>query len=140
MSNITANNMVEYSGTLAAGQRVVLHDGKWLVVGTGSAESYGMIISEVSGTTITVKPNSVVKHTLSANETLTFDVSKLTANQCVTMELWLTMPETAVSFTLSEVTWIDEPDFSAGNTLYAVVIRWDGQKLIGNVAYTLEVS
>lgn len=99
-----------------------------------------MRITESENPVTGLKNETVVKHTLSNGEIITFDKSALKNDQCVTMELWLTMQEEVVSFTMPDVTWIEEPAFDTANTLYAVVIRWDGEKVIGNIAYTLEVS
>lgn len=103
-------------------------------------ETFGMLIKSVANAEIPLVHDTVIKHTLTADETITFTTSVMTADRCVTMELWLTMPGEVVSFTMPDVTWIEEPAFDTANTLYAVVIRWDGEKVIGNVAYTLEVG
>lgn len=58
------------------------------------------------------------------------DTSKI-----VTAELWLTMPSTAVTFTLTTVTWIATPDFTTGGKTYCVAVRWDGARWLANVAY-----
>lgn len=100
----------------------------------------GMAISSLEDPAIPFAHNGITKHTLSADEVITFDTSALSAEKSATMELWLTMPETVVSFSMPDIVWIEEPAFDAGNTLYAVVLRWDGAKLIGNIAYTLEVN
>lgn len=100
----------------------------------------GMEISTPEGTAFPLVHNTITKHTLSADETITFDTSAMTADKSVTMELWLTMPETVISFTVSGVTWIEDPAFDTGNMLYAVTVRWDGEKIIANLAYTMEVS
>jgi hypothetical protein len=50
------------------------------------------------------------------------------------------MPETVVSFSIPDVTWIEEPSFDTGNMLYCVVLRWDGAKVLANVAYSVEVG
>lgn len=84
--------------------------------------------------------NTVVKHTLSENEIITFDISDLDESLCVTMELWLIMPESVVSFSIPDVIWIEEPDFDTANTLYCVVVRWDGEKVLANTGYSVEVG
>ncbi|MBQ9772324.1 MAG: hypothetical protein IJW23_10930 [Lentisphaeria bacterium] len=100
----------------------------------------GMKIRTQEATTFQIIDRTIVKYTLSGNEVFLFDLSSLKNEVCATMELWLTMPEEVVSFTMPDVTWIEELAFDTPNMMYAVVIRWDGEKVIGNVAYTLEVS
>lgn len=100
----------------------------------------GMDISKTESTTIPLLHNSVVKHSLTTDDVITVDVAGLTADKSVTMELWLTMPETVVSFSIPNVTWIEEPSFDTGNMLYCVVLRWDGAKVLANVAYSVEVG
>lgn len=98
-----------------------------------------MAVTAASGTVIPLVHNTIVKHTISADETISFDTAAMTADRSATMELWLTMPETVVSFTIADVVWLEEPSFDTGNMLYAVVVRWDGEKVIANPAYALEV-
>ena len=99
----------------------------------------GMIMTVSDTPNMTLVNNSVVKYTPNADDVITFDVSALDSGKCSTMELWLTLGE-VVSFSIAGVTWVEEPSFDSANTLYALVIRWDGEKLIGNVAYSLEVT
>ena len=103
-------------------------------------ETFGMLIKSVTSAEIPFVHDTVIKHTLTADETITFTTSSMPSDRCVTMELWLTMPETVVSFSIPNVNWLEEPSFDTANTLYAVVLRWDGEKVLANVAYTLEVS
>ena len=115
-------------------------------------------ISELSqpivsaGTAITPEPDAVYRHTLAANDSFTVDTSALTSSKQITFELHLIQGATAVSFTLpSGILWADGNSFSASNpvpemtdanTLYCIVIRWDGSDLLANLAYskTIEVS
>ena len=99
----------------------------------------GMDISEMESTTIPLIHNTVAKHTLTTDDVISVDTSTMTADKSATMELWLTMPETVVSFSIPDVTWIEEPSFDSGNMLYCVVLRWDGEKVLANVAYSVEV-
>lgn len=52
----------------------------------------------------------------------------MSAGRCSTFELWLVMDSTVVSFSLPDtLTWVGTtPNFDSANTLYALVIRWDG--------------
>ena len=100
----------------------------------------GMAISRTENTTVPLVHNTVVKHTLTADDVIIVDTSSMTADRSATMELWLTMPETVVSFSIPDVVWIEEPSFDTGNMLYAIVLRWDGEKVLANTAYTVEVS
>ena len=97
-------------------------------------------IRQFENTVFQIIGSTVVKHNLSENDVITFDTSSLKEDKCVTMELWLTMPETVVSFSISDVTWIEEPSFDTGNMLYCVVLRWDGAKVLANLAYSVEVG
>ena len=100
----------------------------------------GQKIVRNENSTLKILGNTVVKHTLSENDVITFDTVSLDENLCITMELWLTMPETVVSFSVPDVTWIEEPAFDTANTLYCVVIRWDGENVLANAGYSVEVS
>ena len=101
--------------------------------------SGGAVISEAAAPAVTFKHNTVAKYSPLADDVIMFDVSALDSEKCSTMELWLTLGE-VVSFSIADVTWVEEPSFDSANTLYALVIRWDGEKLIGNAAYSLEVT
>lgn len=100
----------------------------------------GMDISEAESATIPLVHNSVVKYSFTTDDVISVDTSTMTADKSATMELWLTMPETVVSFSIPDVTWIEEPSFDTANMLYCVVLRWDGEKVLANVAYSVEVS
>ena len=97
-------------------------------------------IIQFENTTFQIVGNTVIKHNLAENDVIMFDASSLDEDRCATMELWLTMPETVVSFSIPDVTWIEEPSFDTGNMLYCVVLRWDGAKVLANVAYSVEVG
>ena len=109
--------------------------------GTGSDE-----IIALEGTSVALSEGKIYRHTLAAGEVFTFDTSGLTASRQVTGEVHLIQPATAVSFTLpAGILWEangafaagnDAPDFSTGSTLYALVFRWDGSAILGNLAYT----
>jgi len=104
-------------------------------------------IGEMEGTVIHLSPDKIFVHTLTAGEVFSFDESNLTANLQVNCEVHLIQPATPVSFTLpAGILWSndgerefsasnDPPDFSTGNTLYALVFRWNGSKILCNLAY-----
>lgn len=100
----------------------------------------GVSIRSIQQPSLKLEHNKVVKHTIVQNQVLTLNTDQLVQDKAVTMELWLTMPEEAVSFTMPNVTWIEEPSFDTGNMLYCVVLRWDGARVLANVAYSVEVS
>lgn len=97
-------------------------------------------------TTIVPQDNKVYQHTLADSEVLTIDTSALTSNHQVQFELHLTQPSSPVAFTLpSNIVWSAGTDFASGNpapvinsgdTLYCIVLRWTGRRLLGSLAYT----
>ena len=118
--------------------------GTWRVnFASGGGDDMGMEIVESPETSFTLVNGKVFNHTLSAAETLVFDTSGFRAGICATCELWLTMPSSVVSFSFPEtLVWVDgsAPSIDAGNTQYVIVLRWDGSRLIANLAYTVEVA
>lgn len=52
----------------------------------------------------------------------------MSAGRCSTFELWLIMGSAVVSFSLPDtLTWVGAaPSFDSANTLYALVVSWDG--------------
>lgn len=100
--------------------------------------NFNMPIIE-SGAEIQMKANTAFRHTLQEGETILITTPELSGAEAVTCELWLDMPETAVSFNFDpNLKWVDDaaPDMSKGGTRYVLAIRWDGSSLIGNLAYT----
>ena len=85
-------------------------------------------------------------YTLTGEDTIT--LATPVSGYCPTFELWLTQPETAVAAPVwgTTVVWDDgtgyftpdnaAPDFSSASTLYCVVLRYNGARWLGNVAYT----
>ena len=100
----------------------------------------GMLMINAEEPNIKFEHNTITKYTPNADDVITFDISELDVEKCSTMELWLTMPESVVSFSIPDITWVEEPSFDKENTLYAIVVRWDGEKLIANVSYSIEVN
>ena len=110
----------------------------------------GEEIVDLTGTAITPADSKVFQHTLAADEVFTIDTSDLPSDRQVNFELHLIQPSTAVSPpTLpAGILWEadgvfseenDAPDLSTGDTLYVLVFRWDGEDLLGNLAYTKEL-
>lgn len=123
--------------------------GTWTVfmaAGLGGTQADGNEIITLTSTAITPAPNTVFRKTLAADDAFTIDTSGLTATRQMTFELHLIQPSTAVSFTLpASLVWAagDEfnstaspPAMSTGGKTYAIVIRWDGEDLLANLAYT----
>ena len=145
---VEKGTMTESSGTWSidpaaylAYDNVQTFTGPWTVYFAGGLPEVMTIIS--AGTSITPLEHQVYRHTLAASDAITVDTSALTSSQCLTFELWLDMPSTPVAFTLpAGLTWIDEftPDFSAGDTRYVIVIRWNGSGLLANLAYTEDLA
>ncbi len=91
---------------------------------------------------ITPQNDAVFTCSVVGGEVFTIDRSGFSAGHCVTFELWITNASGA-SFTLpADLRWVDgsAPDLSEAGRLFAVVIRWDGSRLLANLAYSLEVN
>ena len=111
----------------------------------GGGGGSGADIIPLTSTSITPQEGAVFKKTLAADDTFTIDSTGLSASKQITFELHLVQPSTAVSFTLpNTLIWAEwenfdssnaAPDMSTGNTLYCIVIRWDGSDLLANLAY-----
>ena len=124
--------------------------GTWRVYFSAGSSDPGDDIAILTSTAVTPKHNAVYVHTLAANDAITISTTGLPAAKQVTFELHLIQPSTAVSFTLpNTIIWGDglnfdssnpAPVMSAANTLYSIVIRWDGSGLLANLAYTKAVS
>lgn len=110
--------------------------GPWTVFYAGGLPDFQLIHS--GGSAIVPTEHQVYQIPLSSGTSITVDSSGLTSAVCMTAELWLDMPSTAVSFSLPGFTWIDgsSPDFTSANTRYAVTVRWDGDAFLANLAYS----
>lgn len=110
-------------------------------VGAVSLEdAAGMKISALENiSSIKLVDQQVFTWTVSDGDILYFDLSELAPGRSVTMELWLAMP-TVVPFTIANVTWIEDPDFSEENQVYCIVVRWNGKKLLANIAYREDLT
>ena len=93
----------------------------------------------------------IYTYTLEQSDSFYFDISRYSRDEQVTFELHLIQPSTAVSFTLpNTLIWADSfsefasanpaPTMSTGDTLYCIVIRWDGSDLLANLAYTKAIE
>ena len=101
--------------------------------------SVGTEIKTNQNTVIMLEHNKVIKHTVKANQNIAIDITNTASDVCTTMQLWLTM-EDVVSFQLSNVFWVTEPSFSIPYTVYAIVLRWDGGRVIANLAYKVPAA
>lgn len=108
--------------------------GPWTVYFAGGLPEVQTIIAATNA--ITPQEHQVFKHTIVSGETISISSSSLTSSICMTFELWLDMPSTAVSFTLPAFTWIsDVPDFDSANTRFVITVRWNGTKFLACSAY-----
>lgn len=110
--------------------------GPWTVYYAGGLPDFQYIHGGSSS--IVPLEHQVYQISISSGASVTVDSSGLNSSVCMTAELWLDMPSSAVSFTLPAFTWIDggAPLFSSGSTRYAITIRWNGSKFLANLAYT----
>lgn len=123
----------------------------FVVKKTGDAVLAGTLTTagtEIVAATTNIVPqdNKVYQHTLADSDVLTIDTSALTSNHQVSFELHLTQPSSPVAFTLpNNIVWSAGTDFASGNpapvinsgdTLYCIVLRWTGRRLLGSLAYT----
>lgn len=119
---------------------------------SGALKCAGDKLEEAPSTLIITPMQGVVyKHTLEENdEEITFQTP--TSGYSMTCELWLTQPSTALSgltFT-NTILWDDGsgkhastnamPEMTDADTLYALVIRYDGEDWLGSLAYSKEIQ
>ena len=118
--------------------------GTWYVnfASGGKETPAGVYLTEQSESSIAPVDGAIYRHTIVADETIELEMANLTADRCATFELWLTMGDTVVSFSLPDnLVWVSSaPSFGDINTLYALVIRWDGSGFVANMAYSKEVT
>lgn len=103
------------------------------------------VIIFMSGLAIPIADNVIYRHTLAAGDEISFDTTELARTSQFTFEVHLYQPATPVTFTLpTGVLWADGDEFSSvnaaptmneGSTKYCLVFRWDGDFLLGNLAY-----
>ena len=106
----------------------------------------------ISSTAITPEHGKIYLRDIFLHDVFTIDTSGMTASKQVTFELHLRQLSAPVSFTLpNNLMWADEsghfsrtntapPDMSTADTLYCIVIRWDGSDLLANLAYTKAIE
>ena len=110
----------------------------------------GLKIINQQTTSIIPENNKVYKHTLAENEVISINTANLSFNYCMNFELWLKMPSTSVSFTFgNNIYWNSEdtfslnnnpPDFSDTNMIYVICFRYDGYRLLANLAYKIDLN
>lgn len=110
--------------------------GPWTVYYAGGLPDFQYIHGGSSS--IVPLEHQVYQISISSGASVTVDSSGLNSSVCMTAELWLDMPSSAVIFILPAFTWIDggAPLFSSGSTRYVITIRWNGSKFLANLAYT----
>ena len=147
----TVNNTVTLDVTpYLAYDGAASFSGTWRLYFAAGSIQAGDAIETLTGTAITPQHGAVFRKTLAASDAFTISTASLTASKQVTFELHLVQPSTAVSFTLpNTLLWPDLEHFASGNTppamstantLYCIVIRWDGSDLLANLAYSKAVS
>ena len=102
-----------------------------------------LILCEVPGEnpTIHFTGGNAYYHELIDCETIRFDFSAIDDRFVTTIELWLKMPETVVSFGLPDVDeWLDDPKFDEKNKIFCVVIRRSRFSTIASLAYYHSVT
>lgn len=136
--NVVINMMANLS---AIGKEVT---GTWYVnfASGGKETPAGVSITEHTESVFVPVDGAIYKHSIVAGETIELETASLTADRCATFELWLTMGATVVSFSLPDnLVWVSSaPSFDDINTLYALVIRWDGAGFVANMGYSKEVT
>lgn len=97
---------------------------------------------------IPVASGVVFTYTVAANDVLTF--ANAPADRATAFELWLTMPDPAVTFSFgTTIMWADgngrfssynpAPDFTEGGLVYRLVFQYDGTNWLGNLVSVKEV-
>ena len=133
--------------TFASGQNARLYyldfqgnEKRYLLEGeVGGDENKNVKLEEVEQNNFSVKNAAIFKIELKEDNTeIQIDTSSLKNDEIATMELWLYMNEIK-TFSIQNVTWLDEPDFSEGGFIYCVTLRWDGTRILANLAYSVEM-
>ncbi|MBE6373964.1 MAG: hypothetical protein E7055_18075 [Lentisphaerae bacterium] len=148
--NLNANTVTLNVAPYLAYDGAASFSGTWRLYFAAGSIQTGDEIATLTGTAITPQHGAIFRKTLAASDAFTIDTSGLNATKQVTFELHLIQPSTAVTFTLpNTLLWPDLDHFASGNqppamgeadTLYCIVIRWDGDDLLANLAYSKEVS
>lgn len=88
-------------------------------------------------TTIDLEQAAVFRLELnSEGMVIDFDKTNLDSDKTITRELWITMGNEIITFQINDVTWIEEPVFDETNTVYVIALRWTGDRIIANLAYS----
>ena len=84
--------------------------------------------------------NKIFSHKIKENDVISVTFDTVSDTDVTTAELWLVMPDPAVSFSFSSanILWLEDPDFANGDTLYCVVLRHSKSVIIANIAYQIE--
>lgn len=107
------------------------------------------IINQVI-TSIKPENNKIYKHVLNEGDIISINTTNLSFNYCINFEVWLKMPSTLVTFTFgNNIYWNSDdifslsnntPDFSDTNMLYVLCFRYDGRRLLANLAYKINLN
>lgn len=116
----------------------------WIAGNLSTAGKQNITLNSL--TALAPKDNKIYKYTLSADSELTIDTTALTASNTVDFELHLLQGATAKAVTWpAGIKWGENgvfkasntaPTINEANTLYAFSIRWNGSKLLINLAYS----
>ena len=88
-------------------------------------------------TTIDLEQDAVFRLELnSEGMVIDFDKTNLDLDETITRELWITMGNNIYNFRINDVTWIEEPVFDETNKVYVIALRWTGNQIIANLAYS----
>jgi hypothetical protein len=88
-------------------------------------------------TTIDLEQDAVFRLELeSEGMVIDFDKTNLDPDKTITRELWITMGNNIYNFRINDVTWIEEPVFDQTNTVYVIALRWTGNQILANLAYS----
>jgi len=136
--------------TVTYSNELIINEGGYINNEAENSVLKGSRIISQRNTTIYPENNKVYKHTLEEDETISINTSNLPFNYCMNFELWLKMPSSSVSFTFgNNIYWNsdeifslsnDPPDFSDTNMLYVLCFRYDGSRLLANLAYKIDLS
>ena len=90
--------------------------------------------------------NIVYRYVLTDNDNITINKSNLSLTKQIIFELHLIQPVTAVNFTLpNDLIWYKNdkydpnnpiPSMNEDNTLYCIIIKWDGISLLAKLDYS----
>ena len=148
-SSINEINYNNHAKNTAGGLCILDENGSLAIPGNlSTAGKENITLNSLSA--LAPKEKKIYKYTLSADSELTIDTTALTANNTVDFELHLVQGATAKAVTWpNSIVWGENGIFKASNTapaineantLYAFSIRWNGSKLLVNLAYSQEIT